>query len=161
MLATLMAGAKALRSAFSASMATSIAPSINANQTAYDRYYGLTGMARGTVVVYALIVPLIFLVLLLFNRRAIMYGPPTPLSSALNFLCNEYTPTFYYRELVEVSKKLLLVGVFMGGARQGDPAQHRDDHDARLPRAPSRRRRTSGTTARLRAPAPAASSSSF
>ena len=47
------------------------------------------------------------------TRKAIMEERPTPLSTALAFLHRDMEPRFYYWELVEVWRKLFLIGFAM------------------------------------------------
>jgi len=73
-------------------------------------YAKLRVVAWLAILCYPIGVPLIYLSLLLRARRAIISGRPTPLSRALSFLHREYEPDFYAWELVELGKKVLLVG---------------------------------------------------
>ena len=51
--------------------------------------------------------------LLLLARDAIMKGQPTPLSAALRFVYKEYEPWAYWWELLEMGRRLFLVGVMV------------------------------------------------
>lgn len=54
--------------------------------------------------------PVLYLVLLRAAKKAIIEDQPTALSRALNFLHKDYEPKCYYWEVVEVMKKIILVG---------------------------------------------------
>ena len=44
-------------------------------------------------------------------RHAVWLDEPSELKRAIRFLTEEYAPTFFFWELVEVLKKLVLVGL--------------------------------------------------
>ena len=67
-------------------------------------------------------VPILFALLLHCARRAILSGRPTSLSTAIAFLHREYRPRRYWWELVEMLRRLLLVGVLVV-IRQGSVEQ--------------------------------------
>ena len=54
--------------------------------------------------------PVLYLVLLRAAKKAIIEDQPTALSRALNFLHKDFEPKCYYWEVVEVMKKIILVG---------------------------------------------------
>ena len=56
---------------------------------------------------------ILFSVLLWLSREAISKGRETKLSSAIAFLYREYTPAFFWWELVEMTRRLIFVGVFV------------------------------------------------
>ena len=56
---------------------------------------------------------LAFLALLLFARRAIISDKPTKLSDAIAFLHREFKVEFFFWELVEMLRRLALVGLFV------------------------------------------------
>merc|ERR1712086_1105595 len=58
------------------------------------------GVAWFAVVVFAVGVPLLFLVLMHHDRNA----------KFLHFFCSSYHPRYYYWECIDIVKKLLLVG---------------------------------------------------
>jgi hypothetical protein len=62
------------------------------------------------VVIYAGLVPLLYTYLLFRCRTALREGRPSQLSSALKFLHDEYSPHFYLWELIEILRKLILIG---------------------------------------------------
>ena len=66
--------------------------------------------AMFAVGVYAVVLPIIFLIMLLSSRVALLHGPPTKLSAATKFLHDEYTRDNYLWELVEILRKLALTG---------------------------------------------------
>ena len=51
--------------------------------------------------------------LLFCARKAIVSGKATPLSRATAFLHREYEPQFFWWELVDMSRRFLLVGLFV------------------------------------------------
>ena len=51
--------------------------------------------------------------LLFCARRAIRNGDLTPFSTSIRFLHKEYVPAFFWWELVEMTRRLVLVGVFV------------------------------------------------
>ena len=59
---------------------------------------------------YPIGISLLYVVLLLRARRAILDDKPTELSRALYFLVRDYEPAYMWWELVEAWKKLFLVG---------------------------------------------------
>ena len=63
------------------------------------------------IVLYPICVPLFYGVLFWKIRHAVWSGKPTPLSKAVSFLTEDFDAPFFYWELVESYKKLLLVGV--------------------------------------------------
>ena len=66
---------------------------------------------------------LVFTAFLLFRaKQAIVDGPPTPLSKALAFLHKDLKPTFFFWELAEMARRLVLVG-FMGRVEPGSVMQ--------------------------------------
>jgi hypothetical protein len=69
------------------------------------------GAAVATVVLWAGVVPLAY-AWLLFKARGPLTRkqPPTPLSAAMRFLSDGYEARAYWWELVELGRKLLLVG---------------------------------------------------
>ena len=67
--------------------------------TIYGRY------AFGLIAVYA--------ALLFTARHAIQARRSTPLANALSFLYREYEPWAYWWELCEMSRRLVLVGIFV------------------------------------------------
>ena len=56
-------------------------------------------------------VPLVYAALLLSSRRAIHTEKPTQLSTALAFLHGDFRKEYFWWELVEVSRRFILVGV--------------------------------------------------
>lgn len=74
----------------------------------YDR---TTSLATLTVLLYAVGWPLGCALCLWHVRIPVVYGPPTALSTALGFLVREYSPTFYWWELVVMGEKIVLIGL--------------------------------------------------
>jgi hypothetical protein len=52
-------------------------------------------------------------VLLFSARRAIVHKKPTALSRAVSFLYNDYKPWAFWWELLEMGRRLVLVGIFV------------------------------------------------
>ena len=62
------------------------------------------------VIIYAIALPFCLAVLLARCRRAVLRGPPTPLSRALAFIIADYGKSTYWWEPVEMVKRLALTG---------------------------------------------------
>ena len=62
------------------------------------------------IVFWAVCCPLLYLALLVSVRNALRDEQPTPLSTALEFLHQEYEPHVFFWELIDSTKKLVLVG---------------------------------------------------
>ena len=60
--------------------------------------------------VYPCGISLLYVILLLCARSAIIHDQPTALRKALGFVVRDYEPSFFYWELIEAWKKLFLVG---------------------------------------------------
>ena len=71
-----------------------------------DEYDAVMNLARAAIVLYPLAIPLVCLVLLLSTRKAILAEQPTPLSGALAFLHQDYEPSMFWWEIVEIAKKV-------------------------------------------------------
>ena len=65
------------------------------------------------IVLWPVLVPLSYLLLLLRCRGAILAHQPTELSRALRFLWKEYKDSMYLWEVFEVVKKLVLANVLL------------------------------------------------
>jgi hypothetical protein len=77
----------------------------------YQAPLPILGAAIVTVVVWAGAIPLLFAWFLYAARGSLSrLSPPTPLSRALGFLADGYGPRVFWWELVELGRKLLLVG---------------------------------------------------
>ena len=70
-----------------------------------DEYGAVINLAWAAIVLYPLAIPLVCLVLLLSTRKAILNEQPTPLSRALAFLHQDYEPSMFWWEIVEIAKK--------------------------------------------------------
>ena len=75
-----------------------------------DEYRSINTLAIVIIVIWAGAVPIGYGVLLWSVRDALHTETPTPLSAALEFLHAEYEPHVYFWELIDSSKKLVLVG---------------------------------------------------
>ena len=84
--------------------------SVDCNDEA--QYAPVRRLASVAIALYPVGVPLLSLGLLLRARTAILTEHPTPLSRALSFLHQDMEPRFFWWEIVEIGKKLLLVGFF-------------------------------------------------
>ena len=71
-----------------------------------DEYDAVMNLAWAAIVLYPLAIPLVCLVLLLSTRKAILNEQPTPLSRALAFLHQDYEPSMFWWEIVEIAKKV-------------------------------------------------------
>ena len=76
--------------------------SIDCNNVEYGRIFFLAWVA---IAVYPVCIPLLYLTLLLTARKAILTEHPTDLSRRLTFLHQDYAPSMYWWEMVEISKK--------------------------------------------------------
>ena len=70
-----------------------------------DEYGRVRTLAWIAIALYPLAIPIGCQALLLSTRKAILSENPTPLSSSLAFLHEDYEPSFYWWELVETTKK--------------------------------------------------------
>ena len=71
--------------------------------TEHDRVVSLAWVA---IALYPIGVPLLYLALLLSARKAILTEQPTELSRSLTFLHQDYAPSMFWWELVEIFKKV-------------------------------------------------------
>ena len=76
--------------------------SLDCNDAEYDRVISLAWVA---IALYPIGVPLLYLTLLLSARKAILAEQPTALSRSLTFLHQDYAPSMFWWEMVEISKK--------------------------------------------------------
>ena len=76
--------------------------SLDCNDAEYDRVVSLAWVA---IALYPIGVPILYLALLLSARKAILAEQPTDLSRSLAFLHQDYAPSMYWWEMVEISKK--------------------------------------------------------
>ena len=77
--------------------------SLDCNDAEYDRVVSLAWVA---IALYPIGIPLMYLTLLLYARKAILTEQPTDLSRSLTFLHQDYEPSMYWWEMVEISKKV-------------------------------------------------------
>ena len=71
-----------------------------------DNEYGrVVYLAWVAISLYPIGIPLLYLALLLSARKAILTEQPTALSRSLTFLYQDYAPSMYWWEVVEISKK--------------------------------------------------------
>ena len=77
--------------------------SLDCNGAEYGRVVYLAWVA---IALYPVCVPLLYLMLLLTARKAILAEQPTTLSRSLTFLHRDYKPSMYWWEVVEISKKV-------------------------------------------------------
>ena len=75
-----------------------------------DAHEEAKGLAIAGILLYPVGVSVLYIVLFLFAGRAIASDHPTPLSEALGFLVRDYAAEYFWWELLEAWKKLLLVG---------------------------------------------------
>ena len=76
--------------------------SLDCDDNEYSRVVYLAWVA---IAVYPVCIPLLYLMLLLTARKAILTEHPTDLSRSLTFLTSDYEPSMYWWEMVEISKK--------------------------------------------------------
>mgnify|MGYP001191171049 CR=1 FL=1 len=76
--------------------------SLDCNDAEYDRVVSLAWVA---IALYPIGIPLLYLTLLLSARQALLAEQPTDLSRSLTFLHQDYAPSMYWWEMVEISKK--------------------------------------------------------
>ena len=71
-----------------------------------DAEHGLVvSLAWVAIALYPIGIPLLYLALLLSARKAILTEQPTALSHSLTFLHQDYAPSMFWWEMVEISKK--------------------------------------------------------
>ena len=63
------------------------------------------------LMVYGFFVPLSYLCLLVSQRKALLKGIKTEMTEALDFLHREYQNHFFWWEIVDTARKLILMGV--------------------------------------------------
>jgi len=72
----------------------------------FDTEHGrVVSLAWVAIALYPIGVPLLYLALLLSARKAILAEQPTDLSRSLTFLHQDYEPSMFWWEMVEISKK--------------------------------------------------------
>ena len=76
--------------------------SLDCNDVEYSR---VVSMAWVAIALYPIGVPLLYLALLLCARKAILTEQPTDFSRSLTFLHQDYAPSMFWWEMVEISKK--------------------------------------------------------
>ena len=76
--------------------------SLDCNDAEHGRVVSLAWVA---IALYPIGIPLLYLTLLLSARQAILAEQPTDLSRSLTFLHQDYAPSMYWWEMVEISKK--------------------------------------------------------
>ena len=69
------------------------------------KYSQVQFLAWVAIALYLVGVPLLYLTLLLFAHKAILTEQPTALSRSLTFLHQDYTPSMFWWEIVEIIKK--------------------------------------------------------
>ena len=74
-------------------------------------YDTIRGVAWLGVLIYPIGVPVAYTLLLTSARHHLLTEKRTPLTHALRFLHAEYKPSLFWWELVEVTRRLLLVGI--------------------------------------------------
>eukprot|EP00964_Phaeocystis_antarctica_P016978 scaffold9345_cov70-Phaeocystis_antarctica.AAC.3 len=98
--------------------------SLDCNDAEHGRVVSLAWVA---IALYPIGIPLLYLALLLSARKAILTEQPTDLSRSLTFLHQDYEPSMYWWEMVEISKK----------ARAAPMPLHAHSHCVRMPHIPS------------------------
>jgi len=76
-----------------------------------EEYSRILLLAHVAIVCYPVCMPCVYACLLFKARHAVWSESPTRLSASVNFLTGEYAKAYYFWELVEVLKKLLLVRI--------------------------------------------------
>ena len=76
--------------------------SLNCDDAEHGRVISLAWVAIG---LYPVCVPLLYLMLLMCARKAILTEQPTDFSRSLTFLHQDYAPSMFCWEMVEISKK--------------------------------------------------------
>ena len=75
-----------------------------------DEYRRIQAVATAAIIMYPVAVPIAYSLLFWKVRHAAWSQTPDGLSKSITFLTEEYDPAFFFWELLEVIKKLLLVG---------------------------------------------------
>ena len=73
-------------------------------------HHKIKRLAWGGITVYAFIIPLLYTALLIHERPRILTQRHSKLTDALSFLHGSYLPHYWYWELLEVFKRLYLMG---------------------------------------------------
>ena len=81
--------------------------SIECGSAAHQR---VTALAAAAILLFPVGISVVYLVLMLHARHAILEDRPSALSKALEFLVRDYRTDFFWWELIEAWKKLFLVG---------------------------------------------------
>ena len=84
--------------------------SIECRTPAHDDVISLSSLA---IAIYPVGTWLLNAALLFFARKAITSRKPSPLSRSIAFLFREYKPELFWWELVEMSRRLVLIGVMV------------------------------------------------
>ena len=75
-----------------------------------EEHKSIKRLAWGGITIYGFGIPVMYLVLLAIERRSLLMQRPTKLAKALAFLHKSYLPHYWYWELLEVFKRLYLMG---------------------------------------------------
>jgi len=81
--------------------------------TSGSEYSKVFSLAWVAIAMYPVGLVVLFAVLLFRARDAIRDDDPTPLSVGIEFLHREFQPAYYWWELVEMVRRLLLIGLFV------------------------------------------------
>jgi hypothetical protein len=84
-----------------------------AGHTTQPRHQRIVALAVAMIMVYPVGLIVLTGALLFANRKAIQSCQSTEATVAIHFLWGEYEPSFFWWELVEMMRRLLLVGVFI------------------------------------------------
>lgn len=83
------------------------------SKTYHERHSIVTAVAYAAVGLYPIGLLVLYSILLFCCRKAIQSGKHTALSRATSFLHREYEPAFYYWELLEMVRRVFLVGIMV------------------------------------------------
>ena len=94
-------------------LSTDVSIDCNERMTSGSEYSKVYGTAWLAIALYPIGLILAFGFLLFRARHAIRHDKPTALSASIAFLHREFEPHFYWWELVEMLRRLVLVGLFV------------------------------------------------
>ena len=99
------------------SLLTDVAVNCTSNGVPTEEWNEIRGLAWAAIMIYAVGMIVLNGWLLFLAREAILANRPSALSAAISFLHEEYEPWAFWWELVEMTRRLVLVGLMMNVSR--------------------------------------------
>ena len=81
--------------------------SLDIECSGYGAHQPIIALAVGFIVLWPLAMPLLYVFLLYYCRRSIQNHQPSTLSRAIQFLWSDYEDTYYWYEMIALTKKLV------------------------------------------------------